>query len=160
MDAAAARRPLDLASLPAVGAQLDRLLDEVGMGEDFLVTALVGAVDEYLRRTVADRERNLSVLRALRSRFRDLDADPASAAAYLEPRGLGPGDLEAALAQLDGEIERLMDPGWPEARRRELEAWGRATAGLVDPERRRRWEEERFQAAGQAMIRFFTGTEG
>lgn len=153
------RRPLELASLEAVRTQLERLIGEIGMAADFLITGLVQAGDAYLQRAIEERERNRSMFEALQRRFETLREDPEAAAAYLDERGLGPADLDAMLDQLAEQIARIEDPAWESERRRDLDAWRRATAGLLDPCLRLHWEGKRFQEAGRAVRQFFSSAE-
>jgi len=160
IDLASVLNPMDMVSLEALETQLNRLVEEVGLGEDFLVTALVRAVAEHLERLVAEREQSLAAFRQLSERLAELAHDPEQAARFLAERGLAPRDVPAVLEQVRDEAARLQDPGWVEARRRDAEVWRRATAPLLDPGRRAAWEQERFRQAGEALGAFFRGPEG
>lgn len=147
--------PLAMAQPAALAAQLDRLVDQVGMAEAFIVASLARAVADRLRQGIDEGGRDLEILAALKDRFAALQTAPDKAAAYLAARGLAAADLQAALGQLDAEIARLSDGGWKQARQRDLDAWLRLAAPLVAPERQRAGMQERFEAASLALRRFF-----
>jgi hypothetical protein len=159
VDVGSALNPRSLVSLDALQGQLDFLIDGVGMGEDFVVTSLARALEEYLERTLADRERGVATFRAVAAQIEALEADPEAAAAFAREHGLESRDLPELLARVRAEVAALQDPEWERARRRDLESWRRAAAPLLDPDRREAWEGARFREAGQLLARFFRGPE-
>ncbi len=160
IDMAAALHPLDMVSVDALSGQLDRLIDQVGVGEDFLVTSLVRAVEEHFERLRAGREESLAMFRSMLAEIEGLEADPERAEVFLAARGLRSGDLAALTGQVGAEIARLEDPAWDEVRQRDVEVWRRVAAPLLSPVRRDDWERQRFAAASQQLTHFFKGPEG
>jgi hypothetical protein len=160
IDIETAHHPNQVVTLDGLRERLDQLIDQVGLGEDFLVTGLVRAIEEHLARMAESRDEALTTFRALRMRMDAVAADPATQAAFMAEHGLGEPDLPAMRAQVDLEIGRLEDPGWAQAQRGLLEAWRRASHGLLRPDRRAAWEAERFEQAAKKLDFFFKGPAG
>jgi hypothetical protein len=160
VDVHTARHPHEVASIDGVMARLAHLIDEVGLGEDFLITALVRAVDEHLAQMVVGRDQAVASFRELLRRIDAVLSDPEATRAFITEHGLGEPDLPAMRTHVLEELQRLMEPGWEEARRRQLEVWRRATRRLLDPATRAAWEGERFEEAARKLDQFFKGPPG
>ena len=157
IDIQTAHHPHEVVTMDGLAARLDQLLDEVGLGEDFLVTALVRAVEEHLERMAVSQDEALASFRELRGRMDAVLGDPEAKSAFLAEHGLGDPDLPAMREQVEEEIGRLEDHAWTEAQNRLLDAWRRASRGLLRPDRRAAWEAERFRVAAEKLDFFFKG---
>jgi hypothetical protein len=160
MDIHTAHHPHEVVSMDGLAARIEQLIEQVGLGEDFLITALVHATEEHLARLAEGRDEALASFRALRQRMDGILADPAARAAFVAEHGLGEPDLPAMRQQVDEELRRLEDPAWTQIQRERLQAWRRAARGLLRPERRAAWERERFELAAKKLDLFFKGPEG
>jgi hypothetical protein len=157
IDIETSHHPSGFVTLEALGERIGALVDEVGVGEDFLITSLIRTIEEHLARMVEGRDEALASFRELQAQMEAVLADPDATAAFMAEHGLGEPDLPAMREQVEDEIRRIEDPGWIDAQRKLLDAWRRATRGLLRADRRAAWERERFAAAAAKLDFFFKG---